>query len=144
MYMLNSQKNTDINSFSSSNLSSILRLTSSISFLISNTSCDVSQVMTLSCWCMSPSYSTGTCFLWRVKRIYNNIIILKGGPSWYIYRKYTRDGILTISYFLAASTLAIFTKSMPNISASPSISSSSSSISSHSAQSSSSISKALI
>lgn len=57
------------------------------------------------------------------------------------YLKYTNEGILTTSYFLAASTLAIFTKSIPNMSASPSISSNSSNISSHSAQSSSSAGK---
>lgn len=54
------------------------------------------------------------------------------------YRKYTSDGIFVTSYLCAASKLAIFTKSMPNMSASPSIFSSSSRISSHSLQSSSS------
>jgi len=43
-----SQKYTVKNSFSFSNLASILRLTSSISFLISNTSCDVSHESILS------------------------------------------------------------------------------------------------
>lgn len=57
----------------------------------------------------------------------------------WLYLKYTNDGIFTISYFCAASWLAIFTKSIPNISASPSICSNSSRISSHSAQSESSV-----
>lgn len=73
MALPNLQKKTVRNSFSSNNLSNIFLFTSSISFLISKTSCEVNQLRTFSYWCRSPSYSNGTCLLKMLKNVKKNL-----------------------------------------------------------------------
>lgn len=131
------------NSFSLSNFVSIFLFTSSISFFISNTSCEVNHDNTLSSSVKSPAHiinNVGFFFL-----IYLCIFVLKhfellpSNTSGTLFLKYTKDGRLMMLYLDATSGSDILTMSIPNKSASPSIISSSSRMSPHSSQFSSSV-----
>lgn len=68
------QKYTAKNSFSSNNLVNIFRFTSSISFLISNTSCEVNQVRIFSASNKSPGGKTNfKHYLVRVTNLFARV-----------------------------------------------------------------------
>lgn len=141
------QKKTVTNSFSFSSFANIFLFTSSISFFISNTSCDVNHDNTLSSSFKSPAtimsrsvlHTHPHCFsVWSTRPVVGFLMCLPSNISGTLFLKYTKDGKLMMLYFTATSGSDIFTISMPNKSASPSITSNSSKILAQSSQLSSS------